>query len=67
MKTVRMLIMAAVLFFITAPLFCFDSMNRQIGIIYLKNAAAYYLTGRYSESEQFLVKVKEFYFQFIRL
>lgn len=61
MKTVRMLIITAILIIITAPLFSFDNMNRQIGIIYLKNAAAYYLTGQYPESEQFLVKAKEFY------
>ena len=45
----------------TVPLFAFDEMNRRIGIIYLKNATANYLNGRYDASERFLKKAGEFY------
>ena len=60
-KTGRILILSTVLLLITVSLFSFDNMNRRIGIIYLKNAAANYLNGRYEDSESFLAKASEFY------
>lgn len=52
---------AAFFIFVTVSSYSFDTMNRQIGIIYLKNAAAYYLNGQYVEAEQFLEKTSEFH------
>ena len=58
-KTLRFVLTA--LFFITAlQAYCFDNMNRQIGIIYLKNAAVYYLNGQYDRAEELLEKTSEF-------
>ncbi|HAK45644.1 MAG TPA: hypothetical protein DCO79_06965 [Spirochaeta sp.] len=45
----------------TVNIYSFDNMNRQIGIIYLKNAAAYYLNGQYTQAESFLEKTSEFH------
>ncbi len=52
---------AAVILLLSSQVFAFDEMNRRIGVLYLKNAAAYYLNGEYDSAEAFLEKTVEFY------
>ncbi|MDC7227049.1 MAG: hypothetical protein PQJ61_09830 [Spirochaetales bacterium] len=56
-----MLLTAAFIFIAVFRIYSFDDMNRRIGIIYLKNAAAYYLNEQYDEAERFLEKTSEFH------
>ena len=51
---------AFLLLSITVNVYSLDNMNRQIGIIYLKNAAVYYLSEQYDEAERLLEKTSEF-------
>ena len=50
----RLLTVCIMLLFISTQLYSFNEMDRQIGIIYLKNAAAFYLNGNYARSLDYL-------------
>ena len=60
-RIMKLLVFTIIIFLTAGPAFAFDEMNRRIGIIYLKNAAAYYLNSDYEASESFLEKASEFH------
>ena len=57
----KILLFAIVFIYISTAAFSFDEMNRRIGIIYLKNAAANFLNEDYESTVAFLKKAGEFY------
>ncbi len=62
MRGISKLVWAALFIcMITASVSAYNDMDRRIGIVYMKNAAAYYLNGQYRQAEEFLEKAKEFY------
>ncbi|MDC7124226.1 MAG: hypothetical protein PQJ46_01575, partial [Spirochaetales bacterium] len=61
MRAFRLLTFIFLLVVVSFNCFASNDVNRQIGIIYLKNAASKYLNNEYSSAENFLEKADEFY------
>lgn len=60
-SALKAVLTASLIFAASVNIFAFENMNRQIGIIYLKNAAAAYLVGDFTAAGYFIDKTEEFY------
>ncbi|MBI9106928.1 MAG: hypothetical protein JEZ04_09300 [Spirochaetales bacterium] len=58
---IRLVLIICALFVFVSDIFSSETVDRQIGIIYIKNAVAKYLLGEYNDSVDLLDKAEEFY------